>query len=229
MRSNLRRELEEACCAILLACLIGCGTVPSLPATFEVATSATETVSADAGTGPGGLQGVTLSLSRPVPADVNPAPRDASIASGPYGGLLNGQGLQRPPLGEPIFEISFLGAKAAMNEATHNRFFLPQFYGETIPVGGGWVPTTIPALTYKSVSYGAEANGRFGSAVVVHVRLGNLYVGKAILYSWGDIALDQPSNVMFGYLLDFTDGLLESLGQIADQYPVVATIVSEAP
>jgi len=229
MRSMIRSTPAQIVCATVISCLTGCGSVPAIPESFDVAISTTEKATANVNTGPEGLLGITLSLSRPAPTVVGTEPRDTSNALGPYGGILSGQGLTRPPEGEEIFQVAFLGENAAMSEVTRNRFFLSQFYGETIPVGGGWISTTLPGVSYKSASYGVQQDGRFGSTVVVHVRLGNLYVGKAILYSWGGITGEQPSNVTFGYLLDFTGGLLEFVGKVADQYSVVATIVSEAP
>ena len=203
--------------AATLTCAIGCGSVPALPESFEVATSATDRVTADAGTGPAALADSVWSLARkPDPSDAND--NAALPPRSPYGGLLNGQGLERPPVGERMF-LAHFEAEGELTEITENRFFLARIYGSRVPVGGEWNASNLPGIAFRSDSYGVQAEERFGLAAVAHVRFGNVFLGRAVLYSWGTVADDLIDGV-FGYLLDFTDGLLSQLGTVADQYPI---------
>ncbi len=106
-----------------------------------------------------------------------------------------------------------------MTEVAENKYFLAKIYGTMVPVGGSWTSSTLPGVAYRSASFGLELDDRFGVAVVVHVRFGNFFLGRAVLYSWGTIA-DDVIEGQFGYLLDFTDGIVRFLGTVADQYPV---------
>lgn len=219
----MHRRLEAAVPATILMMMFalaqGCGSVPALPTSFDVATSATDRLAADAGTGPAGLAGSTWSLVRQAdPSAGDTGAEDPPTPSGPYGGLLNGRGLDRPPVGERIFLVRF-GSEGELAEITENRFFLAQFYGSEIPVGGEWTGTTLPGVAFRSDSYGVQVGDRFGVAVVVNVRFGNLFVGQAVLYAWGTIA-DTVIDGTFGYVLDFTDGIVNFLNTVADQYPV---------
>jgi hypothetical protein len=195
---------------------LGCGGVPPLPQTFEVATSASEKFEADKDTGPPSLANSTWTLVR-LPDPDNPNESD-NTPPGPYGGILSGQALERPPVGDQIFVVEF-GEGGRMVNVTGNRFFLPRFYGDQVAITQQWHGTTLPGVSYNSASYGLEVGGRFGIAVIVHVRFGNLFLGRAILYSWGTQAPDRIDGA-FGYLLDFTDGIVKGLGTIADQYPI---------
>jgi len=201
------------CIGLLLLC--GCGGVPGLPETFDVATSATEKSAAEKGTGPAGLADSTWSLTRLPDPD---GEVDDDTSDGPYGGILSGDALERPAVGEQIFLIEF-GDGGQMVNVTGNRFFLPQFYGDEIAIAEDWHSTTLLGVSYNSASYGLEVGGRFGIAVIVHVRWGNFFLGRAILYSWGVQDADVITGT-FGYLLDFRDGIVRSLGTIADQYPI---------
>lgn len=204
-------------CLVLLLC-VGCGGVPELPDTFDVATSATEKSEAEKGTGPAGLTDSTWSLTRIPDPD---GEVDTDAPDGPYGGILSGDALERPDVGEQIFLVEF-GDVGQMVNVAGNRFFLPQFYGDEIAITEEWHGTTLPGVFYNSASYGLEVAGRFGVAVIVHVRWGNFFLGRAILYSWGVQDADAI-NGTFGYLLDFTDGMVRGLGTIADQYPIEGT------
>ena len=222
MRRRFQWVVTNAAIVAAFAGVVGCGFVPSLPASFEVATSATEKTEVEAGTGPVGLANSTWSLVRKAdPADADaeiPAP---SKPPGPYGGILSGRGLERPPVGERVFLVRF-GANGEMTEAAENRFFLANIYGSIVSIGGEWTASTIPGIAFRSESYGLQIIDRFGVAVVVHVRFGNFFLGRAVLYSWGTIA-DDVIEGQFGYLLDFTDGVVRFLGTVADQYPVEGT------
>lgn len=210
--------------SLLAAVLVmGCGGVPGLPESFDVATSATEKSEADKGTGPAGLADSTWTLTR-LP-DPEGAEGSDEQPRGPYGGLLSGDALKRPPVGEPIFVVAF-GDAGQMVLVSGNRFFLPQFYGSEINISENWHRTTLPGVQYSSASYGLEVGGRFGLAVIVHVRFGNFFLGRAVLYAWGTRIEDQITGT-FGYLLDFTDGVVRGLGTIADQYPIEGARVTE--
>ncbi len=205
--------------AILVIWLTGCGGVPALPDTFDVATSATEKSEAGKGTGPLGLANSTWSLTRVAdPDEVGEAEPADSTPPGPYGGLLSGDALERPPVGEQIFLAEF-GEQGQMVRVTENRFLLSDYYGSELPIDDQWHGTKLPGVVFNSASYGLEVGGRFGVAVIVHVRFGNFFLGRAILYSWG-VQTDDTLAGAFGYFLDFTDGVVPSLGTIADQYPV---------
>lgn len=203
--------------------VVGCGGVPGLPESFDVATSATEKSEADKGTGPAGLADSTWTLTRLPDPDGTEGPDEQP--RGPYGGLLSGDALKRPPVGEPIFVVAF-GDAGQMVRVSGNRFFLPQFYGSEINISENWHRTTLLGVQYSSGSYGLEVGGRFGLAVIVHVRFGNFFLGRAVLYSWGTRNEDQITGT-FGYLLDFTDGVVRGLGTIADQYPIEGIRVTE--
>jgi len=194
----------------------GCGAVPDLPDPSEVNTSATNRITAAKGTGPAVFAGGTWSLTRiPDPADTEPPP---TPPPGPYGGVLSGVGLKRPPVGSRIFLVEF-DENGVMTRITENQYFLAQFYGSEVPVGGGWWGTTLPGVTFTSAAYGGEADGRFGLATIVHVRFGSLLLGRAVLYAWGTVTGDLVEG-RFGYLLDFTDGIVAVLGTTADEYPI---------
>jgi hypothetical protein len=196
----------------------GCGAVPALPETFEVATSAELRVEVDAGTGPLGLAGGTWSITRVAdPNDLEETVNETT-PPGPYGGLLSGQRLARPPVGERIFLVQF-EPEGRMVEVTENRYFLPEIYGATVPIGGDWVAATLPGVQFRSESYGTQSDGRFGLAEIVNVRSGSLFLGQATLYAWGTQTDDQITGT-FGYVIDFTDGAVPALGTVADQYPI---------
>lgn len=200
---------------------IACTTIPEFPATLSVATSGTVRADAAAGTGPTTLADSTWSVARVAdPAETDPP---ASPPPGPYGGLLTGQGLARPPVGERIFLIEF-GDNGRMTRVTENRFFLAEIYGADIPVGGEWSSATIPGIAYRSASYGVQSGDRFGVAVLVHVRFLHIFLGQATLYAWGSVDGNAIDGVL-GYVLDFTDGAVPILGTVADQYPVEGTRV----
>ena len=195
----------------------GCNTVPDLPGLFDVALSATDRMAAATGSGPAAFANSTWSLSRK--ADPFDAGNVADAAPpGPYGGILSGQGLARPPVGERIFLARF-GANGEMQEVTENRYFLAEIYGETVRVGEAWNAAALPGVSFRSASYGTQNGDRVGLAVVVDVRFLNTFLGSAILYAWGRVDQDRLDG-RFGYLLDFTGGAVAWLGTVADQYPV---------
>lgn len=202
--------------AALAAATTGCGGVPGLPTSLEVATSTMDTTEAAAGSGVAGLADSVWSIERVAdPAqhgDADPP------TSGPYGGLLTGERLARPPVGERIFLIEF-GPVGEFVEVRENRFFLPRIYGDTVEVGGDWAATTFGGVSFRSEPYGVEVGERFGMAVVVNVRFGNFFLGRATLYAWGTQADDQLAGT-FGYVIDFTEGVVAFLGSRADQYPI---------
>lgn len=213
----MKRLSTIICCSFALL-TVGCGSVPALPETFDVATSGTEKSEAPRDSGPPGFGDNVWSLARVADPD-DPDDDSDDTPNGPYGGILSGEALDRPPVGERIFLIEF--DEGVMVNVTENRFFLPRFYGNEIPVGGDWQGTMLPGVFFNSACYGLEVEGRFGLAVIVHVRFYNLFLGRAIIYSWGTMAEDGESLTgTFGYLLDFTDGMVASLGTIADQYPI---------
>lgn len=210
--------LATCLASTVLVGLIGCGAIPQLPESLDVATTATETLEANADTGPVGLAGGVWSLSRVADPQGEPEEPADDAPPGPYGGLLDGDALKRPPVGERIFLVHF-GESGAMELVTENRFFLPQFYGREVPVGEDWRAISLPGLAFQSKSFGVDTGERFGLAVVVHVRFGNAYAGRAVLYAWGTRDGDAIDGT-FGYLLDFSGGLLAFVGTVADQYPV---------
>jgi hypothetical protein len=206
--------LTGGCLTLLAACV----PVPALPETLDVATSAADRVTAARKTGPADLADSTWSLARIAESD-NPDPNiTRSGPPGPYGGILAGNALERPPVGERIFLVEF-GPGGEMVRITENRFFLADIYGPDVPVGGEWTGTTLPGVFYRSASYGIQIGDRFGVAVVVNVRFGEVFLGRAILYAWGTMDDDRIDG-QFGYLLDFTDGAAAFLGTVADQYAV---------
>lgn len=200
----------------ILAGAVGCYPIPPLPESFEVALTAAQRETVDDSAGPAALAGGVWSIARVADAS-GAAESDGDAPPGPYGGLLSGMALDRPPAGERIF-LAHFDDLGRMVEVTENRYFLAEFYGETVPVGGDWTPTTLPGVLFHSRSFGVQVGDRFGLAVVVQVRLLECYAGEAILYAWGSV-VESALSGQFGYLLDFSDSLLEPLGTIADQYP----------
>lgn len=204
-------------CAIAL---VGCG-VPELPDTFDVAISAAEMVNAPRGSGAAAAAHATWTGFRGPDAKSG-----EKAAPGPYGGLLNGGILERPPVDGQVFIADF-GAWGDITAIHENQYFLPQVYGDELEVGGDWAAATVPFMRFKSACYGVQIDDRYGLAVVVHVRLGPLYVGRAIIYSWGTIGEEDGIVGQFGYLLDFTDGLADIvLDSGGDQYPFYAVQTS---
>lgn len=204
-------------CASLCVLAAGCGGIPELPETFDVATSATNRVTVEAGTGPASLASSEWSAARKAdPSDAAQSANDAP-PPGPYGGILDGDALPRPPAGERMFTVQF-GPQGEILGVDENGYLLPDIYGPTIPVGSEWVATTLPGVSYRSASYGTQVGDRFGLAIVAQVRFLQVSLGQAVLYAWGTQTADTM-NGQFGYLLDFTRGIVNSLGTIADQYP----------
>src|SRR5262249_47183099 len=138
-----------------------------------------------------------------------------------YGPLIAGGVLPRPPADEPFFIVDFdeAGRLAQIHE---NKYILAEIYGTELTVSEDWAPTTLVGVSFRSTCYGVELNGPFGIAVVVHVQLNGLYVGKATLYTWGTVTGDRIDG-QFGYVLDFTNGIVEGiLTTGGDQYPIYA-------
>lgn len=218
MRAGMWTVFAAATPAVFLAGSLGCNAVPELEQLLSVATTAADRIDAPADSGPIGLANSTWSLMRKADPNEQAALSNPMPAPGPYGGLLSGQALQRPPVGERIFLVRF-GDHGQMVEVTENRFFLPEVYGMTVPIGGEWTGAALPGVFFNSASYGGQVGDRFGLAVLVHVRFGQTYLGKAVLYAWGTINGDMIGG-QFGYVIDFTDGAVSFLGTVADQYPI---------
>ncbi len=211
--------------AVVLTNLGGCPGITIIPDTLDVSISATEKVSAERDSGPPNLADSSWAVFRVAdPNDPDDEPDADAPPPGPYGGLLNGGLIARPPIGEQIFIVDF-GAGGVATGVRENRFFLPEFYGSEVPIRSTWTPTTIPGVLYRSASFGVEVDGRFGAAIFVEVRFAGLLVGQAVLYAWGTRD-DAELNGTFGYLLDFTDGIGRVLLLTGgDQYPFRAELV----
>ncbi|MBI2435500.1 MAG: hypothetical protein HYV26_21820 [Candidatus Hydrogenedentes bacterium] len=192
--------------------LSGCP-LPEFPDAFDVAITGTEKHSAPRDTGPPTAANATWQAFR--------APDPPKALPGPYGGLLNGGILERPPVDAQIFIADF-GPNGAITMVHENEYLLPSVYGREIPIGGDWQGATVPFMHFRTACFGLEMDGRYGVAIVVHVRLANQYVGRAIIYSWGTIGEERIDGT-FGYLLDFTGGLADILlNSGGDQYPFYA-------
>jgi hypothetical protein len=217
-QSTIRLALA-ATLALLMSGLAGCPSVADLPDELDVATSASEKHSAPRDSGLPSSGGRTWAAFRAIV----PGESDPAATPGPYGGLLTGGLLERPPAGEQIFRVTF-AADGRPVEVSENSFFLADIYGSTVPVGGEWSAAPLPGLFFRSASYGIEIGGRFGIAILVQVRFGGAYVGRAVLYAWGTQS-DERLEGTFGYLLDFRGGPLEALSATGDQYAFFATPV----
>ncbi|MEW6252282.1 MAG: hypothetical protein AB1716_16710 [Planctomycetota bacterium] len=202
----------------------GCPMVPALPPEFEVAISATERRAAPIHSGPPNLANSTWEGARVgVPGEEEPPP-PAEAPPGPYGGLLSGGVLPRPPVGEPMFRIHF-GDDGRALRVSENRYVLPDIYGSEIPIGVGWIPSTLPGFEFQGVSYGLAVGNRIGLAILAQVRSGPTFVGEAIVYAWGTVNGNQIDG-QFGYLIDLTEGAGRVLFDMtADQYPIRLTRV----
>jgi len=215
--------VKQYLAALLLAALsgaAGCPLVTPLPDELDVSVSATNKQAAPRDSGPPSLANTTWSIARV--ADPN-EPAVSDPPPGPYGGILNGGLLQRPPAGEQFALVTF-GPSGQAVLVDENDSFLSDIYGRSIAISSEWHTTTLPGIEYRSASYGLDFSDRFGVAILVQVRLGTTYVGRAILYAWGTRSEDQISGT-FGYLLDFRGGLGERLGSSGDQYPITGTRV----
>ncbi len=214
----MRRVQLSAFALVPLLALTGCPPVGDLPDTVEVFFSAAERQEAARDSGPSGLANSSWRVIRKAGADES---EPSSVPPGPYGGLLNGGILQRPPAGEQIFIID-LGADGEMTRARENQYFLADIYGRDVPIGDDWSPTVLPLTSFRSASYGVQIGDRIGLAVEVQVRFGGAYVGRAVLYTWGTLNGDRIDGV-FGYLLDFEGGLGAALLMSGgDQYDIFA-------
>lgn len=216
---DIRTRVARILFPVVLMLPAGCPTATAPPDTFDVAVSATEKRTVPRDTGPRDMANTTWALFRKAEADEAPAITDA--APGPYGGLLNGGLLARPPAENQMFLADF-GAAGEITAIRENLYFLAEIYGAEIPVGGSWSASSIGGLEFRSASYGLQLGDTFGVAIVVNVRLNQTFVGRATIYAWGRIASNQIDGT-FGYLLDFSEGIgglfLSSGG---DQYPFYA-------
>lgn len=207
------------CHLVIMACSVatlGCQPL-ELPDSFEVAISGTQKLTGIKGAGIADAANGTWTGRRGPDAK-----SDGKAAPGPYGGLLNGGILERPPVEGQIFVADF-NSEGGIIEIRENKYFLPQVYGETLEIGSDWARSRVPFIRFKSASYGVQQEDKYGLAVLVHVRLGPFYVGRAIIYSWGT---SDPTLVsgQFGYLLDFEKGLADLLlDSGGDQYGFNAT------
>jgi hypothetical protein len=209
--------------AMFLVVLTGCPQPDELPDSLEVALSGTERQVVASGTGPPGLADAAFAVCRKAdPNDPNDAgPSGQTPQPGPYGGLLTGGILVRPPIDEQIFVVH-LGDGGRMTRISENRHFLPEVYSADISVKPQWSSSAIPGLTYRSASFGLQVGDRMAIAVLVQVRAFGAFVGDAIIYAWGTTQGDRIDG-MFGYLLDFSDGLGDRfLDSGGDQYPIYA-------
>lgn len=145
---------------------------------------------------------------------------------GPYGVLLSGESLPRPPVGESMFLVHF-GDNGRITGITENRHFLPEIYGVEIPVGDEWNAATLPGMFFNSASYGLDSEDRIGIAIVAHVRFFNFYMGQAMIYAWAPTPANDAFEGTFGYEIDFSDGVVSFLRNIADQYPVSGSRIAE--
>jgi hypothetical protein len=208
---------------VLLTAIAGCPAVVDLPAELEVATSAAVKHPAARDSGPPSLANSTWAAFRAVVEGESDEP-PADPPPGPYGGLLDGSGLARPPAGAQIFKVAF-GANGVPVRITDNEYFLKDIYGAEVPVGGEWEQTVLPGVEYRSAGYGLEVGGRFGVAILVQVRVGTTFIGQAILYTWGTLSEDRLEGI-FGYAFNFDEGIgglvLQNTG---DQYAFFATRV----
>jgi len=224
MRQSVESGFKLIVALILFGPLAGCAVVPDLPTTLDVATTSEDRASAAKDSGPSTFANSTWSLARKAvpgePPDDNDDP-----PPGPYGGLLDGQALQRPPVGERIFLADF-GPNGEMIRVRENRFLLPAIYGEEVVVGADWQDALLPGVFYQSASYGSQEGDQIGIAVNVQVRFNETFLGRAVLYAWGTVDGDTLDG-QFGYVLDFTEGAVSFLGTIADQYPVDGVRVEE--
>lgn len=201
--------------------LAGClSAVPDgIPDSLDVVLPAGQVQSAARDTGPALLADSAWDIFRKQ--DPNNPDDEPAGGPGPYGGLLNGGVLDRPPVGEKIAQVAF-DAAGRLIEIRENRYFLPEVYGATIVIDGTPDPAALPGMTFRSASFGVSVGNQFGVAVFVDVRAFGARVGNAIIYAWGTRTDDRIDGI-FGYRLDFSNGLgdlvLDSAG---DQYPIEA-------
>jgi hypothetical protein len=216
-------KLVAVCLVLIVIMSGGCGAVAPLPESIEVAISEADREEAEMGSGPAGLADTVWSIQRGADPRGPYGGGTADPTSG-YGGLLRGEPLARPPPGAQIFVVHF-GPDGRIVRVTENEYFLPGIYRTEVPVGGDWVATPLPGVSFRSRSYGLEQDNRYGVAARFQVRFVNMLLAHATVYSWGRIAGDR-SDGRFGYTLDFSDGLLAFLGTIADEYPADGELVT---
>lgn len=225
MQESIFRFVRVSIVSCLAAGMAGCMGGTGLPEEFSVSTSATEKTPAAPQSGAARFVNSKWALFR-VAEEGEAPPTDDAAPRGPYGGLLDGGLLERPPASAQIFVVEF-GDQGQATRVTENKYFLADIYGDTIGVGPQWRPTTLPFVRFRSAPYAVEVNDRFGLAVNVRVELLSMYVGRAVLYAWGT-GDDERLDGQFGYLLDFEGGIGDVLlNTTGDQYPFFATRVEE--
>lgn len=216
-----RRVLAGILWGCTLLGAAGCFRAPATPQTLEVVLPDDARQEAEAGTGPQSLAGGTwVGFRKPDPDE--PPPAESTPPPGPYGGLLDGGILDRPPADEPMFRVVF-AADGRVTGIHDNQYFLADIYGSTLAVDGTVYSTTIPGIAFSAQSFGVSVEDAFGVAILVDVRFVGLPVGRAVIYSWGR-GDAQRVDGQFGYLLDFSGGLGDLLLDTnGDQYPFYAT------
>ncbi len=225
MLPSIRSSAQVSIVLCLALGLAGCMGSIELPAEFAVATSGTEKTSAMPDSGLERFANAKWALFRV--AEVGEDPQEQTeVPSGPYGGLLDGGFLARPPADAQIFVVEF-GERGQALRVTENKYFLADIYGDTVGVGPAWRPASLPGVRFRSTGYAVEDGERFGLAVLVRVEFLSIYVGRAVLYAWGT-GDDERLEGQFGYLLDFAGGIGDLiLNTTGDQYPFYATRVEE--
>ncbi|MGE0481143.1 MAG: hypothetical protein AB7Q17_11790 [Phycisphaerae bacterium] len=216
------RPILAATLVLSLVVFAGCPLSTGLPDELDVVLPQNQKQTAAADTGPQSLGGATWAIFRKFDPNAPDDPQSVAPAPGPYGGLLNGGLLERPPVDGLIFRVD-VAASGRITRVRDNQFFLADIYGADLEITADRQPTTLPGITYRSASYGVTVGDQIGLAAYVEVDFLGLRVGNAVLYAWGTLA-DGRVDGTFGYLLNFDGGLGDLLlDTTGDQYLFYAT------
>lgn len=217
----MRRPLA-ATIVLSLVVLAGCPLSTGLPSELDVVLPQNQKQTVAANTGPQSLGGATWAIFRKFDPNAPDDPQSVAPAPGPYGGLLNGGLLERPPVDGLIFLVD-VATGGRITRVRENQYFLADIYGSDLEITSDRRPTSLPGITYRAASFGVSVGGQIGLAAYVEVDFLGLRVGHAILYAWGTLA-DGRVDGTFGYLLDFSNGLGDLLlDTTGDQYLFYAT------
>jgi hypothetical protein len=195
----------------------GCFGPPAPPGVFDVVLPGGAKQEVAAHTGPEMLAGGSWSGFRKA-GGTEQAEFESNPVAGPYGTLLNGGSLTRPPVDWQIAVID-VAEDGRVTMIRENDYLLSGIYGDSSVVDGTSQSTTIFGLTYALTSFGVTVDDAIGVAVVSDVRFIGLPVGRAVIYAWGTGSTDRVDG-QFGYLYDFSEGiggLFFASG--GDQYP----------
>lgn len=216
MPSLSHRRLALALLASTAALAIaGCPAPVDFADTLDVATTASDKVTAARDSGPPRLAGTTWAVYR------SPDPSDAQINAGPstspYGATLGGRNILPRLAPDVVMARIEFDADGRALRLFDNAFYTPELLGPEFILDARTHPTPTPLLSYVTESYGVSIGNRFGFASPITVLAGGLPAGRGIAYAWGTVEGDRLTG-QFGYQVEvYLPGTVFGDGA-ADQY-----------